>query len=137
MQRVQIVSHIDLNEAYSYLYRPEAGAVNLFVGTVRNHAQGKSVEKLVFEAYEPMAIKEMERLAVLALQKWSVSRLYMAHVTGEKLVEEPVVAIGISSPHRREAFEASRFLIDELKRTVPIWKKEFYQDGSIWVNAHP
>lgn len=137
MQHIKIVSHIDLSEAYTYLNSPEAGAVNLFIGTVRNNAHGKNVKKLVFEAYEAMAIKEMEHLAVLAAERWTLSKLLMLHVVGEKAVGEPVVAIGIASPHRLEAFEASRFLIDELKKTVPIWKKEFYEDGSIWVNAHP
>lgn len=134
---IKIVAHIDLHEAYSYLNSPEAGAVNLFIGTVRNHALGKHVDKLVFEAYEPMALKEMEKLAARASQNWSVAKLLMIHAVGEKAVGEPVVVIGIASPHRQEAFEATRFLIDELKQTVPIWKKEFYQDGSIWVNAHP
>src|SRR5690554_864814 len=137
MRMIKIVAHIDLNEAYSYLNSPEAGAVNLFIGTVRNNAQGKSVKKLAFEAYEPMALKEMEKLAARAAQNWTVAKLLMMHVVGEKAVGEPVVVIGIASPHRQEAFEATRFLIDELKKTVPIWKKEFYGDGSVWVNAHP
>ncbi len=134
---IKIVSHINFDEVYSYLNSPDAGAVNLFVGTVRNNAHGKPVDKLAFEAYEPMAMKEMEKLAAQASTTWQVSKLAIVHVIGEKAVGEPVVAIGIASPHRLEAFEATRFLIDELKKTVPIWKKEFYQDGSIWVNAHP
>ena len=137
MKRIQIVDRIDLNEAYSYLNAPEAGAVNFFVGTVRNNAHGKAVKKLVFEAYEPMALKEMEKLADLTQEKWGVSKLLMLHIVGEKEIGEPVVVIGVASPHRDTAFEACRFLIDELKKTVPIWKKEFYEDGSIWVNAHP
>lgn len=137
MAMIKIVAHINYEEAYSYLNSPDAGAVNLFIGTVRNNAHGKQVEKLVFEAYEPMALKEMEKLATLATQNWTISKLLMLHVVGEKAVAQPVVAIGIASPHRQEAFEATRFLIDELKKTVPIWKKEFYRDGSIWVNAHP
>ena len=134
---IKIVSHINLNEAYAYLNSPKAGAINLFVGTVRNNAHGKDVEKLLFEAYEPMAIKEMEKIAERAQEKWSISKLLMVHVVGEKAVGEAVVVTGIASPHRKEAFEATQFLIDELKKTVPIWKKEFYQDGSVWVNAHP
>ena len=134
---IKIVDRIDLNEAYSMLNHPEAGAINLFIGTVRNHAHDKGVRKLVFEAYEPMAIKEMEKLAALAENKWAVSKLLMVHAVGDKQIGEPVVVIGISAAHRQAAFEASRFLIDELKNTVPIWKKEFYEDGSVWVNAHP
>ena len=134
---IKIVDRIDLNEAYSILNRPEAGAINIFIGTVRNHAHDKGVRKLAFEAYEPMAIKEMEKLAALAENKWPVSGLLMVHAVGDKQIGEPVVVIGISAAHRQAAFEASRFLIDELKNTVPIWKKEFYEDGSVWVNAHP
>lgn len=137
MGTIKIVDQIDLNEAYSHLRLPQAGAINLFIGTVRNHAHHKGVMKLAFEAYEPMAIKEMEKLAALAEEKWPIAKLLMVHAIGEKAIGEPVVVIGVAAPHRQAAFEASRFLIDELKNTVPIWKKEFYEDGSIWVNAHP
>ena len=137
MHIVKIVDQIDLIEAYSYLQTPEAGAINLFIGTVRNHSHGKKVDKLAFEAYGPMAVKEMEKLIAKAEKNWPVSKLYMVHAVGEKPIGHAVVAIGAASPHRQAAFEASQFLIDELKRTVPIWKKEYYEDGSIWVNAHP
>jgi len=137
MNSIKIVDQIDLNEAYSYLNSPDAGAINFFVGTVRNHAHSKAVIRLAFEAYEPMALKEMEKLAAQANENWTLSKLLIHHVVGEKAIGEPVVAIGVASSHRQAAFEASRFLIDELKKTVPIWKKEFYEDGSIWVNAHP
>jgi len=109
----------------------------LFIGTVRNHAQGKDVLKLVFEAYEPMAVSEMKKIAVRALAQWPIKKLIMHHVVGERLIGEAVVLIGVTSAHRQASFEACRFLIDELKATVPIWKKEFYTDSSIWVNAHP
>ena len=134
---IKIVDHVDLQEAYQYLQDPGAGGIDLFVGTVRNHAQGKAVVKLVFEAYAPMALKEMQKLAASAQQQWPVTKLVMLHAVGEKLVGEPVVIIGVASAHRDVAFTACRFLIDELKKTVPIWKKEYYQDNSIWVNAHP
>jgi len=137
MTRIEIVDQIDLTEAYSYLNSPDAGAINLFVGTVRNHSHSKAVKKLAFEAYEPMALKEMEKLAKQATENWTLSKLLIYHVVGEKAIGEPVVVIGVASSHRQVAFEACRFLIDELKKTVPIWKKEFYEDGSIWVNAHP
>lgn len=134
---IKIVDHVDLQEAYQYLQDPAAGGIDLFVGTVRNHAQGKEVIKLVFEAYAPMALKEMHKLAEAAQQQWPISKLVMLHAVGEKPVGEPVVIIGVASAHRDAAFTACRFLIDELKKTVPIWKKEYYQDNSIWVNAHP
>ncbi|KAA3438224.1 molybdenum cofactor biosynthesis protein MoaE [Rufibacter hautae] len=134
---VKLVTEVDLNEAFHYLQDPGAGGIDLFVGTVRNHAHGKEVVKLVFEAYAPMALKEMQKLAVAAQQQWPIEKLVILHAVGEKLVGEPVVIIGVASAHREVAFTACRFLIDELKKTVPIWKKEYYQDNSVWVNAHP
>jgi len=134
---VRIVENIDINEVYQYLQSPETGAVNLFIGTVRNHTRGKEVVKLVFEAYEKMALNEMKKLAVETKRQWPIDKLLMQHITGEKKPGEAVVAIGVTSAHRDASFEACRFLIDELKRTVPIWKKEFYKDNSVWVNAHP
>ena len=134
---IEIVDRIDLNRAYAYLQDPAAGGMNLFVGTVRNHAGGKEVQKLVFEAYEPMALSEMKKIGGRAAAKWPLSKIVMLHVVGERQVGEAVVVVGASSAHRAAAFEACRFLIDELKATVPIWKKEFYSDSSIWVAAHP
>jgi molybdopterin synthase catalytic subunit len=134
---VRIVENIDINEVYHYLQSPETGAVNVFVGTVRNHTKGKEVVKLVFEAYEKMALKQMNNLALEAKNKWPLDKLLIFHITGEKKPGEAVVAIGVTSAHRDASFEACRFLIDELKKTVPIWKKEFYIDNSVWVNAHP
>jgi molybdopterin synthase catalytic subunit len=135
--RVEIVDDIDINEVYQFLQAPDTGAVNLFIGTVRNHTKGKEVVKLVFEAYEKMALKEMNKLAEMAKAKWPIAKLLILHITGEKKPGEAVVAIGVTSAHRDASFEACRFLIDELKKTVPIWKKEFYTDNSVWVNAHP
>jgi molybdopterin synthase catalytic subunit len=134
---IKLVEHIDLNEAYAYLQAPEAGAVNLFVGTVRNHSKGKAVVRLDFEAYDAMAIRQMEHLANDAMNKWPLVKLVIIHAVGAKEPGIPVVVIGVSSAHRDASFEACRFLIDELKKTVPIWKKEFYEDNSVWVNAHP
>lgn len=137
MKQITIVDAVDLNASYQFLESAEAGAVNLFIGTVRNHAQGKKVEKLVFEAYEPMALKEMNRIAEQAIKLWPINKLVMQHAVGEKKVGEAVVIIGVSTAHRQASFEACQFLIDELKKSVPIWKKEYYEDHSVWVNAHP
>lgn len=134
---IRIVEDIDLNEAYQALHSPKAGAVNLFIGTVRNHSKGKEVIHLDFEAYDAMAIRQMEMVAELAQAKWPLEKLVMIHAVGAKQPGVPVVVVGVSSAHREASFEACRFLIDELKKTVPIWKKEFYEDNSIWVNAHP
>ena len=134
---IEIVEHIDIGEANKYLGSDTAGAINLFIGTVRNHSKGKTVLHLDFEAYEPMALKEMEKLGKLAKDKWPLYEVAIIHAVGSKLPGEPVVVIGVSSAHRDASFEACRFLIDELKNTVPIWKKEYYEDNSVWVNAHP
>jgi len=134
---IELVENIDLAKAYAALQADEAGGVNLFIGTVRNHAHGKDVLKLVFEAYEPMALKEMEKIAAKAQQQWPLSGVVMQHALGEKNIGEAVVVVGASSAHRAASFEACRFLIDALKATVPIWKKEYYADSSVWVNAHP
>jgi molybdopterin synthase catalytic subunit len=134
---IKLVEHIDLNEAYAYLQSDDAGAVNLFVGTVRNHSKGKAVVRLDFEAYDAMAIRQMEHLSKQAFEQWPLVKLVIIHAVGAKNPGTPVVVIGVSSAHRDASFEACRFLIDELKKTVPIWKKEFYEDNSVWVNAHP
>lgn len=134
---IRIVDNIDLAEAYQYLQSPTSGAIDLFVGTVRNHSHGKEVVKLVFEAYETMALKEMHKIAAAAQEKWILDKVVMIHAVGEKLPGEAVVITGASSVHRKAAFEACQFLIDELKKTVPIWKHEFFKDNSVWVNAHP
>lgn len=134
---IRIVDHIDLNEVYKHLLHTEAGAVNLFIGTVRKQSNGKDVVKLSFESYESMALKEMGKVAAAAKEKWNLFEVVIVHVEGEKKVGDPVVAIGVSAGHRQDSFPACRFIIDELKKNVPIWKKEFYKDDSIWVNAHP
>jgi molybdopterin synthase catalytic subunit len=134
---LKITEHITLDEAYSYLQTPGCGAINTFVGTVRNHSKGKQVVKLVFEAYEAMALKEFEKIALLANEKWPLEKIVILHATGEKLPGDIVVITGVASAHRDAGFEANRFLIDELKKTAPIWKHEYYTDKSIWVNAHP
>jgi molybdopterin synthase catalytic subunit len=136
-QLIELVPHVDLQQAFGFLQTPETGGIDLFVGTVRNHANGKSVLRLDFEAYEPMALAELEKIAARAAAQWPVQRLVIQHALGTKLVGEPVVITGIAAAHRQAAFEACCFLIDELKRSVPIWKKEYYTDSSIWVAAHP
>ncbi len=115
-----------------------AGAIDLFLGTVRNHTEGKSVRYLEFESYQPMAIKELHRIADVAKKTWpSIEKIAITHRLGQLKIGEIAVAIAVSSPHRDTAFTACRFVIDELKKSVPIWKKEFFEDGAVWVNARP
>lgn len=136
-QLIELVAEVRLEEAFAFLQAPEAGGIDLFVGTVRNHANGKAVLRLEFEAYKPMALAELHKIAERASRKWPLHRLVIQHALGTKTIGEPVVITGVSAAHRQDAFEACRFLIDELKQRVPIWKKEFYTDSSIWVAAHP
>lgn len=134
---IEIVNDIEPTKAAAALASDASGGAVTFIGTVRETAQGKQVTKLVFEAYEAMALSEMQKIAARAREQWPLNGLVMQHVTGEKKVGEMVVLVGASSAHRHVAFEACRFLIDELKANVPIWKKEFYADSSVWVAAHP
>lgn len=110
------------------------GAVVTFLGVVRGATDGRAVAGLDYEAYEEMAVKEMKRIAEEAIDKWSISKITIIHRTGSLEVGDVSVAIGVSAPHRGEAFDACEFLIDTLKVSVPIWKKELFEDGSSsWV----
>lgn len=111
---------------------PTAGAVVLFLGTVRDHSRGHDVDHLDYEAYDALARSEMARIAAHAVQRWGV-RIAMVHRLGRLAVGEISVAVAVAAPHRRDAFEAGRFAIDTLKQTVPIWKKEAWADGAAWV----
>ena len=115
----------------------EAGAVNTFIGTVRNSTANKKVIRLEYEAYEPMAIAEIQKVINEAREKWKLTGWAVSHRTGSLLPGEVAVVVAISTPHRKDSFEACQFIIDTLKKTVPIWKKEFFQDGDQWVSAHP
>ena len=114
-----------------------AGGTTIFVGTVRNQTKGKRVVQLEFEAYEPMAIKEMQKIAQYMQQKWNALHVVMHHRVGVLDIGEIPVIIAVATPHRKAAFEACEYGIDTLKETVPIWKKEVFEDGDVWVAAHP
>jgi len=114
-----------------------AGGIVVFVGTVRNATKGKSVLHLDFEAYEAMALKEMEKIANGAKDRWGLHQMVIHHRTGLVPIGEEAVVIACSSAHRKEAFQACEYAIDTLKETVPIWKKEVFEDGEVWVSAHP
>lgn len=126
-----------LQECYNFVEDEGCGGLSIFVGTVRNNTKNKQVFKLEFSAYGPMAIKEMEIIAKEAIEKFSVNKIAIHHATGALEIGEVPVIIAVSSPHRDAAFKACQYAIDTLKETVPIWKKEFFEDGDIWVNPHP
>jgi len=111
---------------------PTAGAISTFIGVTRNHFNEKEVLKLEYEAYKPMAEKELKKICDQVRTQWDVKHIAMYHKTGLVPIGEASVIIAISSVHRSESLEAVHFAIDELKATVPIWKKEFYADGSVW-----
>ncbi len=121
-------------EAVSFLQTPEVGGLALFLGTTRRWTDGQETLSLFYEAYEPMALAEMGRLSDEAFRRWPVRRLCLWHRLGEVPAGEISVLVGVATPHRAEAFEACRFLIDTLKRQVPIWKRETLSDGQrVWV----
>lgn len=128
---------LSLQECYSFVEDDSCGGISVFVGTVRNDTQGKEVTQLDFSTYKPMAIKEMQKIADLALSKFSVHKIAIHHAEGMLQIRDVPVIITVSSKHRKAAFEACEFAIDTLKETVPIWKKEYFSDGEVWVNAHP
>ncbi|HKK87574.1 MAG TPA: molybdenum cofactor biosynthesis protein MoaE [Saprospiraceae bacterium] len=121
----------------SFVRSENCGAEVLFIGTVRDQTRGKAVNKLFFEAYEPMAIKEMEKIGALCLRKYEISKMSFHHRLGELQIGEVPVILAVSAPHRVEAFKACAEAMDLLKQNVPIWKKEYFEDGEVWVAAHP
>lgn len=128
---------IDLNDCREKIRSSENGAECHFVGTVRNKTGIREVIRLEFEAYEPMAVSEINTLIEKAHKLFEISSALVHHRLGVVNPEETAVLIIVTSPHRDAAFVACRFLIDELKKSVPIWKKEVYADGEVWVSAHP
>ncbi len=124
---------IVIDELLDAVADPAAGAVVLFVGTTRDHNQGRRVERLEYEAYAAMAEKELERVAIEARGRWELTRIAVVHRTGAVPVGRASVAIAVSAAHRAAAFEAARFTIDRLKEVVPIWKKEFFEGGAVWI----
>lgn len=110
-----------------------AGAVVVFVGTTRRENAGRQVHRLEYEAFERMAIREMRQLGAEARRRWPLKKVAMVHRTGIVPVREASVAIAVSAAHRTEAFEACRWLIDRLKEIVPIWKKEHFRGGEVWI----
>jgi len=114
-----------------------AGAINVFIGTVRNQTQAKPVTKLDFEAYDSMAVKKMQEIANQAAERWPIQKVAIVHRKGSLQIGEAAVVIAVSTPHRKASFEACEFIIDTLKQVVPIWKKEIFEDGAVWVAAHP
>lgn len=111
------------------------GAIVTLDGFVRQFTKGRETQYLVYEAYEPMALKEMTKIANEALAEFPIEHVTIVHRVGRLEIGETSVVIAVASPHRRAAFEACEWLIKELKRRVPIWKKEVYADGEVWIEG--
>ena len=114
-----------------------AGAVNVFIGTVRDTTSQKEVTRLEYESYDAMAIKEIQKILNEAREKWPIINVAVHHRKGILEIGDAAVVIAVSTPHRKESFEACQYIIDTLKQTVPIWKKEVFTDGEVWASAHP
>jgi molybdopterin synthase catalytic subunit/molybdopterin converting factor small subunit len=128
---------IDTQQVLERLKRGEDGAAVVFEGVVRNHTRERRTLYLDYEAYEGMALDRMESLADQALRQFQIRDVAVVHRLGRLEIGETSVVIVVASAHRSAAFDASRWLIDTLKRTVPIWKKEYFEDGAIWADGAP
>ena len=128
---------ISLDDAVRRVRHPQAGAVVLFLGTVRDNRQGASVHHLEYEAYEALALRDMRAVCAEAASRWPLLRVAMVHRVGTLRVGEVSVAIAVSAPHRADAFAAGKYAIDTLKHRVPIWKKEVWDGGEAWVGSEP
>lgn len=126
---------IDINKVIAAASHPGAGAVNIFIGNIRDAANNKKVVRLEYEAYEPMAIAEIEKIKNEAIAKWRLSGFAMSHRIGILVPGETAVVVAVSSKHRKESFEACAFIMNELKKKVPIFKKEVFDDGEEWIGA--
>ena len=124
---------IDITEITAAVGKESDGAIILFTGQARNKTGEKEVTHLEYQLYHKMAEKEMEKILRDACEKWSLTDCMVVHRYGRVLPGQASIVIAVSSPHRGEAYTASRYIIDSIKKTVPIWKKEFYRDGSSWI----
>jgi molybdopterin synthase catalytic subunit len=126
---------IDPGTLIVHLRAPEDGAIVTFDGFVRNQSHNRRTLYLDYEAYEPMALAKMREIAAQLYEKYRIHRLAIVHRLGRLEIGETSVFIAVSAPHRAAAFDACRFAIDTLKRTVPIWKKEYFEDGAVWADG--
>ena len=126
---------IQLQELVDYVRDPQAGAIATFIGTTRNNNEGRKVIALDYEAYPEMAEQELRRIGEEAAERWQICKMAIVHRIGPVQLTEASVVIVVSSAHREAAFAASRFAIEEIKRTVPIWKKEVFEGGEVWIGT--
>lgn len=115
---------------------PECGGIAVFIGAVRNETEGKKVVRLEYESYDSMALKELKKIGEEAIRLWGIKNIVVRHRKGVLHPGDIAVIIVVSATHREAAFDACRYAIDTLKKTVPVWKKEVFQDGVEWVSSH-
>ena len=136
MEKVRILrKRFNIEEAVSTIETPEAGGYVIFLGKVRNENKGRRVKKLIYEAYVDMALQEMERIRKEALKKFPIIDILIWHRIGELDVGEDTILIVASGSHREEAFNACRWAVDEVKRRVPVWKREVTNEGTFWIEG--
>lgn len=128
---------LNVDKSIAWVSEGNSGCVNVFVGRVRPYANKREVKCLKFEVYDKMAVKELEKIALSAKDRWKVDKILIHHREGQVMAGEIPVIIAVSAKHRREAIESCHYIIDTLKSTVPIWKKEVFDNGEEWVSAHP
>ena len=128
---------IHIEEATKAATALGSGAINVFVGTVRNESKGKTVRWLEYEAFESMAVSEIKKITQQASEKWKIEGCAVIHRVGTLHPGETAVVVAVSTPHRKESFEACQFIIDTIKERVPIFKKEVFENGEEWVSATP
>ncbi|RFZ94096.1 molybdenum cofactor biosynthesis protein MoaE [Mucilaginibacter conchicola] len=128
---------LNVQACVDWVISPGCGGIDVFIGTVRNQTKGRTVVKLDFEAYKPMAISEMNKITEQVFEQFPVEKVLIHHRTGTLQIGDIPVIIAVAAAHRDAAFSACRYIIDTLKQTVPIWKKEYFEDGEVWVGATP
>jgi molybdopterin synthase catalytic subunit len=126
---------IDLSSLIGSVEAAGAGAIATFLGTVRDHNQGRRVLYLVYEAYEPLAERALERIVAEAKAQWSSASVAVHHRIGHLAIGDVSVAIAVASPHRSDAFAACRYVIERVKQIVPIWKHEYFEGGDTWIEG--
>lgn len=127
--------NLSLEACVAAVQRAGSGAIVTFTGSVRDFSEGKAVERLEYEAYEPMALEKLEQVAREASERWPLNAIAIQHRLGMLQIGEEAVVVAVSCPHRAEAFAACAYTIDRLKEIVPIWKKEYGEGGEIWVGG--
>ncbi|WP_404330514.1 molybdenum cofactor biosynthesis protein MoaE [Mesobacillus maritimus] len=124
---------IDIQSVIDKVVQREAGAINTFIGTVRELTKGKKTLYLIYEAYEPMAVKKLEQIGKEIKERWEGAEVAITHRVGKLDITDVAVVIAVSTPHRADSYEANRYAIERIKEIVPIWKKEHWEDGQEWI----